>query len=321
MKNSRIVVRNLDLAKPPEGNPVIVYCVGYETRSRFFAEQYGAKPEDTIAILYSTGHSLAFYENKEFAAGRKYRIVPDEEVILEKAIAEIIAKRRVEGRFSSILIDVSAMDRSLLARVLTTALDEIRCGEKIELVYSPGEFKKPTKSLVPIRRIGPVHKSLLGELASPDCDRIAIIGIGYEYGVSLNILETHEPDMAFVFRPNGPDERFLGAVEEANFGFDFGERNYEIVDYFLDDMAGAYDDISNLITSAKDDSSIVCVPMGPKILSAVMILAALVHQPFVSVLRYSVASPEQPVDTRPEGSLVGISVMKIPAKREVGVGA
>ena len=116
-----------------------------------------------------------------------------------------------------------------------------------------------------------------------------MLRLGYEYGVSLSILEAHEPDISFIFRPNGVDERFKQAVLDANFGFDFGERNYEIIDYFLHDMAGAYDDISSLIVSAKHNNTITVVPMGPKILSAVMILAGRLHQPHVSVLRYSVA--------------------------------
>jgi hypothetical protein len=137
------------------------------------------------------------------------------------------------------------------------------------------------------------------------------MGLGYEYRVSLSILETHEPDMSFIFRPNGADERFVRAVSKANFGFDFGDRNYEIIDYYINDMAGAYDDISSLINSSKDSNSIVCVPMGPKILSAVMILAGRVHQPRVSVLRYSVATIGHFNDSSAAGVITGISVEMI----------
>ena len=200
------------------------------------------------------------------------------------------------------------MDRSLMARVLFTVTDELRDGETLISLYSASAFIEPTSNLVPIRALSAAHPELTGQVAPPDTHRVVLLGIGFEYGVSLNILETHEPDIAFIFRPNGIDPRFTGALFNANFGFDFGERNYEIIDYYLEDMAGAYDDIASLMATGKHDSSIVSVPMGPKILSAVMLLAGRLHQPHVSVLRYSIARVGNYSDILAAGRIVGVGV-------------
>jgi hypothetical protein len=292
-----------------------VYCIGFEARSRFLAERFDWLAERAIAIRYSDSQVLSFDENHRLALKRGYTVVSDLPGVLEENVQRTLRGVRAKTGMASIAIDVSSMDRSLMARAMLTALNAIHEGEVLYILYAPSIFYLPTRSLVPIRHAGAVHPWLAGEIAAPDNLRVALLGLGYEYGVSLNILETHEPDMSFIFRPNGPDDRFKQAVSAANFGFDFGERNYEIIDYYLDDMAGAYDDVSNLIASTKHDSSVICVPMGPKILSAVMILAGHIHQPRASVLRYSVASMENHQDSIAAEEFFGISVIKVRNER------
>jgi hypothetical protein len=306
----RLAVRNITIPTSLSES-LFVYCIGFERRSRFLAERLDWSAELSIAIRYSESRVLSFEENNRIALNRGHGIVSDSPGVLEECMQRKLREARSKVGVASIAIDVSSMDRSLMARAMVTALSAVHDGECVYILYAPSTFCPPTRNLVPIRRAGAAHPSLAGEIAAPDTLRVALLGLGYEYGVSLNILETHEPDMSFIFRPNGADERFKGAVSDANFGFDFGERNYDVIDYYLNDMAGAYDDISNLIASTKHDSSIICVPMGPKILSAVMILAGHVHQPRASVLRYSVASMENLQDSTAAEECFGISVMKV----------
>ena len=309
--NERLAVRNLSASPEKLYNSAFVYCIGYETRSRFVAQEYSWSSNKTIAIEYTAGQVLSFDENKKLAEQKAFEIVSDQNELVETAIGRtIVALRRKEGS-AKVAVDVSSMDRSLMSRVLLKVLDELADGETMYVLYSPSAFFAPKSNLIPIRKSSAAHPAIAGQIAPPNSGRVALLGLGYEYGVSLSILEAHEPDISFIFRPNGVDERFKQAVREANFGFDFGERNYEIVDYFLHDMAGAYDDISSLIVSAKHNNTIIAVPMGPKILSAVMILAGRLHQPDVSVLRYSVAPVGQYQDIHAEGVVVGVGVTMI----------
>lgn len=309
--SDRLVVRNLSSSTDSFSDALFVYCIGYESRSRFAAEYCRWSSKKTIAVEYSAGQVLSFEENRSFARKNEFVTVPDREGLLEQALSRAISTMRSLEGTARVAIDVSSMDRSLMSRVLLRALDELNTGETMFVLYSPSAFVEPKSNLVPIRQSSAAHPSIAGQVAAPDLERVALLGVGYEYGVSLSILESHEPDISFVFRPNGVDERFKTAVRDANFGFDFGERNYEIIDYFLQDMAGAYDDISSIILATKHNSSIVAVPMGPKILSAAMILAGRLHQPQVSVLRYSVAPGGNYQDIGAEGILVGMEVTVI----------
>ncbi|WP_441280809.1 hypothetical protein [Tardiphaga sp. 862_B3_N1_1] len=316
--NNRLVVRNIADADRHLTHGIFIYCVGYETRSRFLAEQYSTRPELTVAIEYTEGRVLSFNENRHLAELRGFTIVTDVIGNIEAQISKKLAQIRSDGQRGDIAVDVSSMDRSLMSRIILFVLDSLREGETLTLLYCPSKFYSPPQTLIPIRHTGAVHPSLAGEVAAPDMQRVALIGLGYEYGVALSILETHEPDMTFIFRPNGSDKQFVQAVSVANFGFDFGDRNYEIIDYFINDMAGTYDDISSLINSTKYSSSIVCVPLGPKILSAVMIIAGRVHQPQASVLRYSVAMSDTFSDSQADGSVTGITVALATASADVG---
>jgi hypothetical protein len=205
------------------------------------------------------------------------------------------------------------MNRAVMAGVLVTVLDMLRHGDTLSILYAPSKFREPGLELLPIQRIGAPHPRISGEVASPRKGRVLLLGVGFEYGVSLNILDSHEPDESFVFRPIGFDDKFDDAVKRANFGFDFGERDYEVIDYHLNNAAALYDDISSLVVSMKHSTTILAVPLGPKLLSAIMIFVGYVHQPSVSVIRYSLASWNYRHDVTPAGMVVGIEITKVPS--------
>lgn len=288
----RLRVRNLTSEELTDAGDLFVYCIGFERRSRFFAEVFDPESDRVVAVKYSSGQILSFCENLKFAEDRKFRLVSDVAGQVESALTAYLHRLRSSGCKPVVTVDVSAMDRSIMARILLATINGIEEGEQLRIVYAPAEFRQPDLNLLPIRRIGAVHADLAGEVSGPDMGRALLLGLGYEYGVSLHVLDAHEPDISFIFRPIGFDERFASSVKEANFGFDFGERNYEIIDYHLSDVAALYDEISRLVVAMKHDTAVVGVPLGPKILSAIMILVGIVHRPRLSVLRYSMASTD-----------------------------
>jgi hypothetical protein len=312
MKN-RLLVRNPSEDELATAGDVFVYCVGFERRSRFFAESWNSDGVKVIAVAYSHGRILSFDENRSFAESRNFKIVGDESGRVELEIRVSLEEVRGRGSGATVTVDVSAMDRTMMARILIACLESLLPDEKLKIVYAPAEYRQPSLDLLPIRKAGAVHPNLAGEVRGPDVGRSLLLGLGYEYGVSLHVLDTHEPDISFIFRPIGFDKRFAVSVEQANFGFDFGERNYEIVDYYLSDIAGLYDDLSSLTVAMKHETSIVGVPLGPKILSATMIVVGIVHQPRVSVLRYSLANTDHHQDVNAAGTMTGIIITPLKA--------
>ncbi|WP_338531280.1 hypothetical protein [Nitratireductor thuwali] len=286
----------------------MLYAIGYETRSRFIADHSIAPSEDSLAIEYSSNRTLSFQVNKEQAERKKHLIVSDEGSALDTTVSAFLDRQLDMGRPIVLGVDVSAMNRSIMATVLLAACERLRSGDRLVILYSPAKFRKPSLDLLPLRTFGPVHPDLTGALGDPSRNRSIVIGLGYEYGVSLNVLDSHEPDMSFVFRPVGFDPRFLESMEEANFGFDFGERNYEVIDYNLDDIPRLVGTLDGLFLSAKHSTNITCVPFGPKIFSAACIFTAALHRPDVSVLRYSLSDLVDPNDVEADGSIVGCEI-------------
>jgi hypothetical protein len=215
-------------------------------------------------------------------------------------------------------IDVSSMDRSVMATVLVSTLRVMKPDDTLVLLYSSAEFVKPSLHLRPIRSIGAAHPAISGLVGDPHLRRALILGLGYEYGVALNVIETHDPDESFIFRPIGADSKYLDWMKKANFDFDFGERRYEIIDYHLANLSALYDTLSSLIFSMKYDTSIVSVPLGPKIFSAICIVVSLLNAPHISVLRYSLYSVATPVDVKASTAVDGIEFLALPeVDREV----
>jgi hypothetical protein len=307
----KLFVRNLSSQELQQPGEIFIFCVGFEKRSRFYAGSLDLTECTVLAIKYANTQILSFEENLKYAAERAFNIVDDNAGCIEEAIRSSLEAVRKNRQSPTITVDVSAMDRFVMARVLVTSIKELRMHETLHVIYAPAQYRQPNLDLLPIRRIGAVHADLAGELDGPDAGRSLLLGLGYEYGVSLHVLDTHEPDISFIFRPIGFDQRFAKSVEQANFGFDFGERNYEVIDYYLSDIAGLYDDLSSLVVSMKHETSIVGVPLGPKILSAAMIVVGLVHQPRLSVLRYSLAPTSLHQDVDAAGTRTGISISRV----------
>jgi hypothetical protein len=309
---SQYVVRNVTEGDIATADGVFIYCVGFETRSSFIIKEI--RPGRMhLAVVYGSGRTLSFEDNLAFAKKEGFRLVEDTREEIEAKLRNVVIPeiRRVHGSVH-VVVDVSSMDRGVMASVLISVLDEMASGDTLKVLYAPSEFREPKLELLPIRRIGAVHPRISGEVDSPRKDRALFLGVGFEYGVSLNVMDNHEPDVSFIFRPQGFDERFANRVASANFYFDFGEqRDCEIIDYHLSNSSGVYDVISSLVVSMKHSTSILAVPLGPKILSAVMILTGYVHQPSVSVIRYSLASWNYHHDVTAAGMVVGFEVRKI----------
>lgn len=299
---------NFDPKVENESVDLLVYCVGYEQRSRCVAESERVTASATLAIAYSVGRELSFVSNYSFATSMGSEIVGDQSPAIIDALRRKIYLARSGSQAIRIAVDVSAMDRGVMACVLAECYDQLRAGDVLRLLYAPAKYREPRLEMHPIREYGTVHASLSGAIRAPSFSRVLLLGIGYEYGLALSVLDKHEPDMSFVFRPIGFDERYRQSLETANFGFDFGERDYEVIDYYLLDLSGLFSVVSSIITSSKHNSHVVVCPLGPKIFSAVSIVAGLQHRPTVAVLRYSMVKGSQQEDVEADGRIVGLSL-------------
>lgn len=307
-------VGSTDLNVAPD---MLIYSIGYEARSRHVAEFYRASPANRIGINYRDNQILSYQQNRQIAASDGSSIIGDDNTQIRDEIERTIRDIKLSGKKVTAAVDVSSMNRTVMASVLLALYDLAEVGDTIKLLYSPAKYTEPHLLLRPLTTMAPAHPSLSGIIGDPDFGRCVLLGLGYEYGVSLSILDSHEPDMAFIFKPSGFDPRYETSVRDANFGFDFGERNYEVIEYSLEDTSYLFNTITNLVYSAKHNTHFTAVPFGPKLFSAVAIFCAAIHHPHLAVLRYSLGDYRTPIDVEADSHIVGCNLLRVADRVQV----
>ncbi len=265
-----------------------------------------------MGIVYDRPRTLSFEDNLNFMIQRGFARLDCSAAALETDVFNFWENSRGGGGGAiSFGIDVSAMDRTVMACVVCASFRAMRSGDSLCLLYTPGKYRKPSLNLLPIRSIGPAHPALAPVVSEPNNDRALIMGLGYEYGLALSVIDSHDPDQTFIFCPIGADDEYLESVRVANFDFDFGQRNYELIEYHLSDLTGLYDALSSLSYGMRPSTSMLCLPLGPKIFSAICIVVAFLNSPDISVVRYSLASTGEYQDVDEDGQIVELQLTNI----------
>jgi hypothetical protein len=305
------------ISNPPQlcSADLLIYCIGFETRSGYLVSSGCCTYQKHLAIVYRDRQVMAFTENHERAKDHGHSFTSDELQSVAVQIRKEITALQSAGSFIRVAIDVSSMDRGVMSQAIITTLESLNDGDTLLILYVPSKFEegweKAASHLLPIRRFGVAHRQLAGRIGEPRPRTSLIIGLGFEYGVALNTLEDHDPDTAFIFAPVGFDSRFDDAVRRANFGFDFGPREFEIIPYRLDDIGTAFDTLASLVNSMRHNTNIMCVPFGPKIFSAALIVLSYIYKPELTLLRYSLVADEDIQDIKADERIVGLSVSKV----------
>jgi hypothetical protein len=287
------------------------YAIGYERRSSFVASQLAARTKKLYGLEYDTA-ALAIQENRKWAEENgvirhqpiNYRT--DEEghlwSFVDKAIGEID-----EGDNEKVIfIDVSSMDRSLLARLLAAVFNILKPPLRLRLCYAPAAYVAPKYVFVPTRECAPAIPELSGTLGIHQSSVSLLLGLGFEYGVSLGLLEQLEPDHAIVFIPRGTDARYDSAVRKANFEFDFGLENVRLIPFQVNQPLAVFESLFSISAEASIAHRVIIAPNGPKILAALAIIVGLFRAPHVTVLRASLASGPPIHHVEADGSIVSI---------------
>ena len=304
---SEVEVRPLTLLNDQGGRyDLLIYCIGHEKRSRFVATEAGLDIRCFLAFAYAERDYHAYSENIALAKNAGHEIEPADGAVREsvRLCIKRLAARTPEA--IRIAIDISSFDRSLMADIYMECLS-IPLWTSIDFLYAPARFRNPSLKFLPVAGEMAVIPELSGRIRGPQVKTTMIVGLGYEYGVALGVIEKFEPDRLFAFRPVGSDERFEKAVQIANFDFAF-QPEPTIVDY---DIAYPYQTFYNLydITRGLSDyTEIIIAPGGPKIFSMIAIIVGLMLRPNVCVWRVSLSDAGKSEDVIANGQIFGITV-------------
>lgn len=283
---------------------IFIYAVGYEARSSFFVDQCHQLPCSFAAVVYTDNTHVGRYSTnlKKFKSRNHANIGYKIEEISEY-LKPLLSE---DGAGRTVVVDISCLDRTVMSNIFICLFSLCHPLDKFYVIYTPNKYTEPEISFPPLKYFGPATPQLSGSVGELHRQRCLIMGLGYEYGSSLNVLEQMEPSVSYLYRPNGFDDRFIESVEKANFGYDFGERNVHLDDYSLSDTIAVYQDISAIVLSLKHSMSIMLVPFGPKIFSFACLLVALENVGDVAFLRYSVSNDETAGLLEASGEMCGV---------------
>jgi hypothetical protein len=287
------------------------YAIGYERRSRYVAETLALNTKLLCGLEYETD-ALAIRENREWADRARvirrklddYRL--DGSGNFKKFVDGLIQNNTVIGEAKTLFVDVSSMDRSLIARLLASIFSVIQPPFNLRLCYAPGAFIEPQYVFVPTRECAPAIPELAGVLGIHQSNLSLLLGLGFEYGVSLGLLELLEPDHAVILIPKGTDPRYDRAVKRANFDYDFGLENIRLVPFQVNQPLTLFESIFSICSEATISRRVVIAPNGPKILAALATVVGLFHAPHITVLRASLASQPSGKHIEADGDIVAI---------------
>lgn len=292
---------------------IFIYAIGYEKRSSFFRSKE-PKASNFFAIDYECPERGDYNVNKKESekfgdeqliysrnSGRQFLHILKERLSITKNTTE---QTRCIG------LDVSCLDRTLMSYVIISLLEVIEKNDRIIFFYTPSKFIEPRLYLSPLKKFGPAVPELSGFVGNPYKNRALIMGLGYEYGAALNVLNILEPEFSHLFYPIGDDERFLPHVKYANFDFEFGMNEYKVSSYNFSDPVALHGQMRDMIFSLSPMYTVMIVPFGPKLFSAIGILLCINNGSDCSFMRYSVEEVENIPKIEASGETHGFILTK-----------
>jgi hypothetical protein len=250
----------------PEGRhfDIAFVALGYEPRCRWVWSTAEATATHKIALEFGFLQQGAYAENRDYMKEREFSfLVGIGPTAVEDIISSVSKLDLPESGPVTVLLDISAMSREMIANVLL-GLNHALCGRAVVVssAYAPSKFDGGP-SFAPISRSQPITRALSGWSSRPEQPLGLIVGLGCEKGLALGALQFLEPDKAWLFVPIGIDASFDASLLEANEGiediFDATRFGYDIAQPSM--LRAKFE---ALLNSVNGDYRTICIPFGPK---------------------------------------------------------
>lgn len=138
----------------------------------------------------------------------------------------------------------------------------------------------------------------------PERPLSVVLGLGYEVDQAIGAIEYLDPSGIWAFVPVGADPRFFRDVRQSNSAL------WPLLDpahqreYLLNDPYLTFSELRGLVATLALRSRVIIVPGGPKLFSALSILAKLELGEEVSVWRASTHEFNAPRDIAAAGEVI-----------------
>lgn len=279
-----------------------ISALGFESRCMSLLGLDLVMTKRLLFLKFPESDLYRYKHNEEFAKEQQNG------TIIEYAERNFLSNLRQylsEFNPSSISIDISSMNRTMISAAISCIARSPKARE-MTIYYLPAKFKPPKISYSDLFSAGPVLPEFSAFDDESDLPSTILMGLGYEYGVGLGLINLIEPDNAICLFAESHDKRYEDAVRRANLNFKFPGTNASALSYNLLDPASTYEYLSSTIRNLLPTHRVSLIPMGPKILSSLFVLAAVEHLGDVTLWR--VVRNSQPTDAEHDGFLVRYAV-------------
>jgi len=289
----------------------LVAVIGYEERSTRVLESFGGTARQITAFDYENQDVLSYNRNKQlFASAHSVASLPG---LVEQLRADYDADRvRATSAPRSVmaggvrwLVDISSMDRDLLATIIRFASDTLKDTDLLRFVYSPAAFSPELQRDFGTIRINRPVLGLEGWPADPSQELHAVVGLGFERTLALAAVETLEPGKALYFHPRGFDLRYDTAFDMINRSLFISEFD-SMRSYQLAEPLSLYSMLENYASAMANRARIVFVPLGPKLFALASMLVAVQYPRMCSVWRVSPGLERLPSQRVSVGELIAV---------------
>lgn len=283
-----------------------VYSIGYEDGSAFVGKLLAPRCRKLISLDLGGPAIHSYADNRVLAEKLKTSKVEASRLSLREP--SVIPPHKSVGD-ERIFLDVSSMDRRSLGIVLYHLLTTPPAGRiQLYILYAPAVFTAPTRHIRPVKFSGPVNDLLGGGPKDPRMPTVMFLGLGYEVGLALSMVETFEPASVFAYVPRGTDKRFDRHVDRINLPLFADGRYVSRVEYPITAPTNALIDLKERLLAVKDQARVIMVPSGPKMFSAMGILFGYVYSPEVCVWRVSSELVPATAQRHAQGTITGFRV-------------
>lgn len=276
----------LDFNEAKRGSPnyaALVAVAGYEERcvhvpglllGRWGEAWVYRYPDEGVP---SSKVSEEFWES---VGGQRYWIELDTDALatrIQDAAASQRAAARIRGELTPEVVrfalDISSMDRSLMAAVIRAFMIGSSPGVQLDVFYSQGTFDDTLAGSEGTVLVNDVLETFEGWTTDPSAPLLAIIGAGFEGTLALAAIETLEPSKTIMVFPDGIDARFDAEVTRRNESL-LAALSDDPRHYRVDQPYRLYRDLRSTVSLSRIGSRVVLVPLGPKVFALASLLVA-----------------------------------------------
>ncbi|ELR8728017.1 hypothetical protein QNE95_002085 [Vibrio vulnificus] len=285
--------------------------LGYEERASSKYKQEKSLLGEVLAFGYLTHNEILHYKtNKDMYISGHCKVFEGNDNDVKSFFKEWLDSKIFEkSEPINVLIDITVFSRPRLAALLYILVKSLPKKSTLTISYEISKFVAAPDELSPIRKVGDIIPELSGTIGDLNKPTALILGLGYEDGKAFGLATYLEPEFNFALIPIGVDKKFDDLVVKNNKAFLNEIPNSRIVHYRLDQPYNTYIDMRDLISATSSFATPLIAPLGPKILTAISVLIAIEFDEKLPVWRVSSDYEEKPVNRKPSGNSVNLSVL------------